>query len=281
MPYHEFTIHIGTTARQPVIQRLMDLGCLGLVEQDDSITAYLPGTADPAGISAELSMMQALLRATDPGNEFRFTHAMLPDQDWNEEWKKGFVPIDLGKRFTILPPWEAPKPGRSNIIVDPGQAFGTGHHETTRSCLVLLEKYSLTSKRERCLDVGTGTGILAIAASMLGFREVVAVDTDQLAIDATKKNAELNKISGIDVHLGGIEEASGRFDMITANILATILISLAPMLAERLREDGVLILSGILAGQDEEVLAAMQQFGLRCKEVFPDAKWRSLVVGRI
>jgi ribosomal protein L11 methyltransferase len=138
-----------------------------------------------AVIEREIASVQSAL--VQSGLEVLMTihHAVIPDEDWNRTWKAGFRPIDVGERFTILPPWEKKKNGRINLVIDPGMAFGTGHHETTRSCLVLMEKLSRPAAPEaRFLDLGAGTGLLAIAASRLGYRHVAAVDTDPLAIEA-------------------------------------------------------------------------------------------------
>ncbi len=277
MYYHEYTILVPGPFRERLISSLVAAGCLGVIEHDDTVTAYFPELSDANAIARDLELWQILVRQSGY-SDFSFRHAVIPDKDWNESWKEGFRPLDVGQTFTILPPWEAPKAGRINLVIDPAMAFGTGHHETTRSCLVLLEKHAAGMTKERFLDVGTGTGILAIAAQKCGFRYVEAVDTDPLAVDAARRNAELNKTPGIIIREGSISAADGRFDCITANILSGVLVLLAPALARGLNPSGVLILSGILTGQDDEVLAAMEQEGLACRERYQDGKWTSLVV---
>ncbi len=278
MSYHEFTIFLPATFKDALIQQLTNAGCLGVVDQDDSITVYFPETSDIKTIAHELSIMQALLEKALPPGSLSFTHKLIPEQDWNETWKKDFHAIDVGIHFTVLPPWEKQRKDRINLVIDPAMAFGTGHHETTRSCLELMDKYVLKVRRDQFLDLGTGTGILAIAAAKLGFRRVIGVDTDKLAVDAAQKNAELNQTRSVEIRNGSISDLDDAYDFITANIIASVLVELAPLIASHLKKDGIAILSGILTGQDEEVIEAMVQTGLNLVERYLDGKWVSLVV---
>jgi ribosomal protein L11 methyltransferase len=280
MSYYEFTIDIPSPFKEALIRWLTAVGCLGVIEQDEMVTAYFPGTVYIKTIVHELSLIKALLDASGGPEGLTFTHALIPEQDWNETWKKGFDPIDVGDHFTVLPPWEAPRKDRINLVIDPAMAFGTGHHETTRSCLELLDKYAPKVNKDRFLDLGTGTGILAIAAAKLGFRQVTGVDTDRLAVDAAKKNIELNHSGGIDIREGGIDDLGDTYDFIAANIISGVLVALAPQFASRLNPCGIAALSGILMGQDKEVIEAMAAAGLKLVERYIDGKWVSLVFSR-
>jgi len=278
MPYHEFTIRIPDLFRDTLIRMLTQNGCLGVIEDKYSLIAYFPATNDVDYILSELAVQKAILEKVDREHEMTFDYNLIPDQDWNESWKKGFTPLDVGEHFTILPPWEDERSGRINLIIDPGMAFGTGHHETTRSCLVLMEKYDGKTEKGRFLDLGTGTGLLAIAASKLGYKQVVAVDTDPLSIEAARKNLELNHDINVELREGSIAEAPGTFDCIAANIISSVLILLAHEISSRLNPSGIGILSGILADQADEVIRAYEQTGLKFIESFPDDKWVSLVL---
>ena len=280
MSYYEFLIKIPDAFRDKLIQRLTDAGCLGVIEQDEAITAYFPETVDISAITDDLSLLNTLLEKSGQVRGLFFSRALIPEQDWNESWKKGFLPIDVGERFTILPPWEKMHDGRINLVIDPGMAFGTGHHETTRSCLVLMDAYADAGAKERFLDLGTGTGLLALAASKLGFRSVIAVDTDPLSIEAAKQNIELNHAADIELFRGSIADVEGPFDIIAANIISGALVRLAPDIASCLSPAGIAILSGILAEQANEVIAAYEQSGMTIRQLFPDGKWVSIVAGR-
>ncbi len=280
MNYYEFTISIAEPYIDVLTQRLMNEGCLGVVEQDKSLVAYFPATIDISAITRDLSILKSLLEKSDLSQELTFCYKLIPHQDWNETWKKGFYPIDVGNNFTILPPWEPESAGRINLIIDPSMAFGTGHHETTRSCLVLMEKYAGRGARESFLDVGTGTGILAIAAAKLGYQKVVGVDTDILAVDAARLNIVLNHTPLIDIREGSLSNISEKYDFITANIISGILIEIAPAVAGHLKPGGITVFSGILDEQVKEVIESMIMSGLTIVEQYRDGKWVSLAATR-
>jgi ribosomal protein L11 methyltransferase len=278
MPFVELTLIIPEDAHESLVSLLTSKGSIGFIEEDTRLIAYFPATFPAAKLAAELRLYKEVLKESGREDAFDFSLKTIPDQDWNESWKKEFKPLDVGERFTILPPWEERRPGRINLIIDPGMAFGTGHHETTRSCLVLMEKYESQLSKDRFLDIGCGTGLLAIAASKLGFQEILAVDTDPLATKAARMNGDLNAVLSIDIREGSITAAEGNFDCITANIISGVLVLMADQIAGRLKHNGAAILSGILSEQTEEVVAAAFKAGLRLVEKYPDGKWVSLVL---
>jgi ribosomal protein L11 methyltransferase len=251
-----------------------------MIEHDEILVAYFPGKLDISNVKTDLSILKALLEKTGRSHELSYECALIPEQDWNAAWKKDFRPVDAGERFTIIPPWEGERADRINLVIDPGMAFGTGHHETTRSCLVLMEKYMTVRGKGSFLDLGTGTGILAIAASRLGYHRVVGIDTDPLAVDAARKNIEVNQTPDIDIRGGGLSEIDETFDVIAANLISGVLVQLAHDLAAHLNNSGIAILSGILSDQEKEVIEAMSAAGLKTLEHYHDGKWVSLVVER-
>lgn len=192
--------------------------------------------------------------------EWRFSD--LADEDWSETWKAHFKPLRVGRRFLIAPTWEEPDPGPDDLVIriDPGRAFGTGHHETTRLCLEWLEKYY--ERFQSLLDVGTGSGILAIGAAMVGFKLVVGIDNDPEAIEVAAPNIELNGLAGrVRVFCASPAEVDGAFDVVISNIQALPLIRMSDVLSSRVLDGGKLVLSGILAEQAEEVRSAFEQKG--------------------
>ncbi|HAK61087.1 MAG TPA: hypothetical protein DCO77_12035, partial [Nitrospiraceae bacterium] len=255
MGYYAFTIRTSLKIKELLIHQLTEQGCLGVIDNNDTFTAYFEGSISIKSVTQELDLAQALLEKAGQEHGLSYQYTLVPEENWNESWKKGFKPMDVGEGFTILPPWEKPKEGRINLIIDPGMAFGTGHHETTRSCLLLMEKHAPGVPKNRFLDVGTGTGILALAASKLGFKHILAVDNDPLAVEATRLNGELNNLSDVDIREGGITAAEGTFDLITANLISGILIEIAREIASRLSSRGIVIISGVLQDQKEEVFA--------------------------
>ena len=278
MQYHQFLITIPGSHTSALAETLFKLGSLGMSEQGDSMTAYFPEALDPQVVIRELEFIALLLQHLTPPIPMTFRYSPLPSQDWNSSWKKAFKPLSVGARFTVLPPWEQQIGHRIPLIIDPGMAFGTGHHETTRSCLELMERYSLSMKRERFLDIGTGTGLLAIAACALGFPRVIAIDTDPLAIEAARENIRLNRSKGVELVEGDIDAAGGTFDMIAANLISRTLITLAGTIAKLLEPAGVVIMSGILKGQENEVATAAAKADLHAVEHMIDGKWVTLAL---
>jgi ribosomal protein L11 methyltransferase len=275
--YNEFVFAVPNESRGALINKLNEMGALGFIEGDEDIVTYFDTTKDIRQIVDELYRFKDILNASglDPG--FSFVHEQLPDLDWNEEWKKSFEPIEAGERLLIVPSWMDVETDRIVIVIDPGRAFGTGHHETTRICLNIIEKYARDNKGKRMLDIGTGSGILAIGAMILGFESAVGVDIDPEAIEAALYNIERNNVKNITIKQGDVSCVEGDFDLITANLISETLINIAWQVSERLAVDGIAVLSGMLIGQEEGVIDAMQSHGLRLILKIVDGDWVTLL----
>lgn len=280
MRYLEYVFTVPDETREALATRLMKMGSTGLIEKPCQLVAYFEEGFEVQTILDQLSSFREVLRASGLDPEFSFIHSDLPDRDWNESWKESFVPMDVGERFTIIPSWIRHETDRIPLIVDPGMVFGTGHHETTRRCLELIAELSDKIPHDRFLDIGTGTGILAIAAARVGFNRVFAVDVDPLAVDAAQRNAEANGLQDIRVMPGTIDSTEGPFDLIAANLISEILTGIAPAIAGRLSPEGRAVLSGMLSGQEEGVIAAMEHAGLIVERNLLDGQWVTLVVRR-
>jgi ribosomal protein L11 methyltransferase len=192
------------------------------------------------------------LGAVDPAR-FRW----VEEEDWAHAWKAYFRPTRVGDRLVVVPAWEeyAPQEGELPIRIDPGMAFGTGTHATTALCMRWLEE--LVTPGSRVIDVGTGSGILAVAAKHLGAAEVVAIDVDPVAVDAARENAGRNGVE-IDVRLATLDQvAEGEADLIVANIIASVIVDILPDVASRLKPGGRFLASGIIAARKEAVTEAM------------------------
>lgn len=189
------------------------------------------------------------------------TFCSVAEADWAEAWKERLNILHVGRHIVIRPSWRdyVPAPGDLVIQLDPGMAFGTGLHPTTQMCLVALEE--LICPGAEVLDLGTGSGILAIASARLGAGHVLAVDNDPIAVDAARDNVMNNGVQGtVSVMCGSLTEASGSYDLVVVNILARVIVEMVQEgLATRVRSGGGLIAAGILANQEPEVVAALKR----------------------
>ncbi|MBV8774999.1 MAG: 50S ribosomal protein L11 methyltransferase [Deltaproteobacteria bacterium] len=185
-------------------------------------------------------------------------HRVLVDPGWATMWQARFAPFPIGQRLLIVPPWRQPvNSDRIRVVIRPGQAFGTGHHPSTSGTLSAIERLCRSGQITRALDVGTGSGILAIAMVKMGVAEVTAIETDAAALANAKENARLNRAgASIQFSTTPLSSVRGRFGLIAANILSSTLIQLSPELTARLRRRGHLVLSGILSREAKSVADA-------------------------
>jgi ribosomal protein L11 methyltransferase len=240
------------------------------------VTAWIPD--DDAAPDAVARTEQALghLRAFDLRPMSGLTVTPVEDADWATKWREGYAPMRIG-RVTLVPTWLAVPPDAELVIrLDPGMAFGTGLHPTTRGCLELL--HEVGPMPADVLDVGTGSGILALAALRLGARRVVGWDIDRLAVEAATANAAANDLSArFEARLGTLPDpADERFPLVLANLVATVLVGLAPRLADHTAAAGTLLASGIIDTRADEVVAALVAAGFSVEERRADGDWVSL-----
>jgi ribosomal protein L11 methyltransferase len=232
--------------------------------------------------SAQLRRMAARIRAAIALDDHpQLIINTIQDPGWATMWMARFEPFTIGERFLIVPPWSNEhRMDRLRIVIQPGQGFGTGHHGSTYGVLRMLEEVYADNTYRRVLDVGTGSGILAIAMKLMGAGEVTAIDVDPAALENAHENAALNHVER-DLRISAIPLRSIRrhFDLITANILASTVIELAPRLKRNLAPSGRLILAGILAREAAKVIEAYQP-ELRCIRRRTNCGWTSLLMTR-
>jgi ribosomal protein L11 methyltransferase len=203
------------------------------------------------------------------------------EEDWATSWKKYYKTTKLGDKIVIKPTWEDYDKQPEEIIVelDPGMAFGTGTHETTIMCVEFLEKY--IKKEDTVFDIGTGSGILAIAASKLGAKEVVGVDLDEVAVAAAKENVEFNRLDNVEIKYGNLVDViEGKADIVVANIIADIVIELTKIIKPFIKEDGLFVTSGIIRDRKEDVISAFKRENLVIQEIKEMGDWVA-VVGKL
>lgn len=201
------------------------------------------------------------------------------EYDWTVEWKKFFKPLEVGEKFVIVPSWEEYKADKDKIIleIDPGMAFGTGSHETTAICLKLLEEVDIKDKI--VADVGTGSGILAIACSKIGAKHVLALDIDPLSIKTAKENVVVNdcvdKIEVMESDL--LSTSKDNFDLIIANILPDVIINLIPDAYEKLNEKGLILVSGIILEKKDLIIKELKQHGFSIVKDLDMGEWTGII----
>ena len=262
---------------------LMEAGALGTECCDGAdgqaglvrVTAYFEAPPEVERVRDALGeALRVYGLASADVREMRFRE--VEGRDWLAEWKKGWRPVEVG-RFVVAPPWSEvdEKADRTVIRVEPGMAFGTGTHETTRLCLAAVEKHF---RGGSFLDVGTGTGLLAIAAAKLyPEARVEACDTDPLAVSVAEENARLNGVGGrIEFRVGTVEETTPSAEMVCANLTADVILPLLPVLTGA--TCGRLVLSGILTTQAAQVAARLIEMGVGEYEMEADGEWVCFIV---
>lgn len=245
-----------------------------------TVKAYLP--LDEEGLQTWQRIEEALWHLGQiypfPPPQFR----ELAEDDWANAWKKHYHVLRVGQRLVITPPWEKynPQPDDVVVVLDPGMAFGTGLHPTTQMCLQALEEH--LEPGDKVLDLGTGSGILAIAAAKLGAGSVLALDNDPLATRVAQANVKSNGVqNAVTVELGSLDKDTKEFDLVLVNILARVIIELAGQgLADRVLPTGLMIVAGIIEEQEAEVTAALRKHGVEIVERRQDKDWVALV-GRL
>jgi ribosomal protein L11 methyltransferase len=280
--WYALDVSLAPHAREAAEYALMEAGALGTETQDGSteellVSAYF--TEPPRREELRAALLDALrLYDLPPSSVREMSLREVADRDWLGEWKKSWQPVAVGKRFVVAPPWAEVQdaPDQLLIRIEPGMAFGTGTHETTRLCLAAIEKYFAC---DSLLDVGTGTGILAIAAAKLSpDARIEACDVDREAVEIARENARLNRVEGrIDFRVGTVEETTRSAGLVCANLTADVILPLLPLLVGA--TCGRLVLSGILQTQTQGVLAGLLKVGVtQICEVMTDGEWAAIIV---
>ncbi len=259
-----------------------ELGSCGLEvgEVDESgsveVVAYFPAAVDVARLSAGIGDHLEQRGCGSPRLEYQY----LPDRDWDVEWRRYFTPIQVTTRIVVHPPW-IPADAEIAICILPQMAFGTGGHESTRLSLMAMEE-RITAGCS-CLDIGTGSGILSIAAVLLGAARVLAVDTDRQAIDNARENLDRNLVGRVQPELRhGTVEATQEigFDLVVANIQSSVLAPILPLVRRRLAEHGVAIFSGLLDREESDFSGRLEAAGFGVQAISRENEWICVTVAR-
>ncbi len=308
MNWQEITIKVSPEAEEAVSGILYETGVKGVSVEDDTLLdeanrmtrewdvldeeiaqRYRRDTAlikayYPPNCSLE-EVKQQILQGVERAREylsipvFELMTEEVKEEDWENTWKQYYKPVPVGKRILIKPLWETLQKTSRDVIIelDPGMAFGTGTHETTRMCLELLEKY--VTPHKRVLDIGCGSGILSIGAAKLGAAETFAVDIDANAVRIAKENARVNHVEQqIQVVCGDLtDKVQGTYDIVVANIIADAIITLSHSVGQFLKENGIFLASGIILDRLDDVESALQQQELQIIQLLREGDWAAVV----
>ena len=286
--WYKLTFLIESDSEEIIIWKLNELGIFSFSfeyliknENNKEVNIWLP--VDDWGDSSRCDfekIISKLLNINAPENEF-FDWSIIKEEDWLTSWKKYWAPELVGNHLLILPCWMNPNEkfkDKKIIKIDPGAAFGTGSHPSTYLCLEKMENISFSDKK--ILDIGSGSGILSVAARLLGAKEVYAVDNDYLAINSTKSNFQLNfgDLNNLSTYLGSFNEVIlknqlKQFDLVLCNILAEVIKGMIPNIYKCLRNNGEVIFSGILNSQKDEIIKILIQNDLKLLDVSTRKDW--------
>ena len=263
----------------------IDDDLMGLKNCETCVTVYLPENSQGADFLLAIKEEVARLAERDTEKDFGRLVVELSnvkEEDWANNWKQYFKPLTIGKKLLIKPSWETydKKDNRKILEIDPASSFGTGQHNTTQLCLELLENN--IADGDRVLDLGCGSGILSIAAMLLGAKEITAIDIEENAVKTAKDNAEKNSIPDekYTAYCGNVitdndlvNKIGSGYDVIVANIVADVLIAMSKLFPKFLREEGTLIMSGVISERKDEVIDAVKANGFTLKSIQEKDGW--------
>ena len=275
----EITVDLETSYQDLLIGQLAALGLQGFLQEEKFFSCYLPRRSWTAKAKQSFTGALRNFKNEFPDADCSWKTSVIDYKNWNAEWEKSIGIVEATSRIIIKPTWKKVRKrdkGKIVLHIDPKMAFGTGHHETTRLCMVLLEDHIRPD--DAVLDFGTGTGVLAIAAIKLGARSAYAIDNDPLAVENAGENVRKNRVADVvKLKLGDVSKLPTRkFDLITANIdLPTITVSLKGLLP-RLKEGGTLIVSGLLNTDLSKFMDLISHEGIVPLEIISENEWASV-----
>jgi ribosomal protein L11 methyltransferase len=252
----------------------------GIEEREDGFLACFPEGTSCEEVRNIMTIGEERIRASGISAAFDITLQEIPFTDWSVRWMDRFSRVETGERLVIMAPWHNRTPGRVPVIIEPSMAFGTGEHPTTRLCLEAVEQCAGYLNYRSLLDIGTGTGILAIAAAKLGFFHITAIDTDPDAVEIARENIRINNTPDIVVTGERLETVPGTFDVIVGNLTAKAVRTLVHDCIKRLNRGGTGIFSGILEEQKDAMLSFFRSEGMRVMEVRQCDGWCAFIARR-
>ena len=295
--YLEISITANEHQQELLIPTMTELGCQGFQETETHLLCYIEKThwndAKSSALTLELIRLRRM-QTISANSDVQFRD--IEEENWNAAWEKTIRPIEVGEKLVIKPSWQEYNNAANRIVIqiDPKMSFGTGYHETTRLTLQLLEKYVDAgrrlptgrivddSSRFSMLDVGTGTGILAIAAVKLGAKSAIGIDNDEWAIENACENVNANGLADkITISSESLDTLHSTFDLIAANLQFNTIIEMLEIFRTKLRNDGLLLLSGLLVEDKENILRQLHEQWFTVVESLQENEWIALAAKKI
>ena len=282
--WYQVQLQLSASTREAIVALLFHWGCAGIEEREDGLVAYFPEEVAIETVERRIQQMVSTLPALagqakwKPCSKDWLSVTTIAEQNWQAAWKKYFKPILISERLVVVPEGDkfVSRPGQIVVVIRPGQAFGTGTHATTQLVLRALEKWLCPNMR--VLDVGTGSGILAITAAKLNARFVAANDIDPVALENARQNVQLNQLlPPIDFFPSSVRPP-GKFDLILANLTSQVLLELLSNFNSWLEGDGRVIASGVLQEEGGDFIADLHAQGWEVVEQTAEDEWICLVI---
>jgi ribosomal protein L11 methyltransferase len=261
-----------------VVGFLSDVGAEGFVEESNELSCYFSDRKWSPSFRTDVNEFLNNLKKQGKLRSFSIEVTEIRNQDWNRQWEDSVVPVEVTKSVAIKPSWKEYN-GQAGIVIeiDPKMSFGTGHHETTRMMIRLLEKF--VNPEARVLDIGTGTGVLAIAAIKLGAKSCVAIDNDDWSIENARENITKNRVAEkVELIKGDLKSVPDyEFDVVVANLNRNTLLYIRDEVYDRCARGGVVLVTGVLSLDEESVVASYKERGFTSVESLHEAEWSALV----
>jgi ribosomal protein L11 methyltransferase len=278
--YYQITIYIAESMFESLSIFMQNFNISGIVEENDSVKAYFKESDWNENIREDIEAHLNEYRKEMDFGDYEIIIDTIEEENWNKEWEESIEPIEVSKRIIIKPTWKeiGKIPGQIVIQIDPKMSFGTGHHETTRLCINALEKH--LQKDNTILDMGTGTGVIAIAAILLGAKNAFGIDNDEWCYENANENLNINNVTDkIRIILGDQKSIPDqKFDIITSNIDYNTNSELIAIYPKHLNEKGLIILSGLLIDDLDNMKQKIQSNGLKVIDETSENEWGCLVL---